>query len=568
MTTTRLLAADDPRAGRSAPAHRDHPAHRAESGSNLSGLGTMLRFMLRRDRLRLPLWVLGLTVMTAYFANAIAVVLEGSSLESMMVFAQNPVMGIITGPGYGFDDITVPRFVVGMYGVFLMLGAALMGILTISRHTRSEEQTGRAELIRANVTGRHTQLIAALVLAVLMSALTSLGMAVAFYFSQAEPRPFSSALLFGVSVGSVGVVFAGVAAVTAQLSAFARACSGIAGAVLAAFFIVRGLGDMSAVQDGDLDWLSWLSPLGWAQQTAPFTLDRWWPLWLSAGFFVLLVALALTLQSRRDLAAGILPDRLGRPGASTTLSSPFALALRLQRSSLIWWSVGILIMGVVFGSFTSPMAEGAEGMPPEILAIMGGADGIVDGYLGYMALYFTIIVAVFAILSASGLRSEEQAYRTEPVLATAVSRPGWMLAWAAVTFLGALLLMGLAGLGEGVGAAASTGDWDLLWPSFVGHVAQTPAVWVLAGIVFALYGIIPRLQGVVWVVFALGAVLALFGGMLDLDEAILDLSLFVHIGQYPSVDLEPLAMAWLTVAAVVLTVIGAAGFRRRSLITA
>ncbi|RAC17472.1 ABC transporter permease, partial [Burkholderia multivorans] len=103
MTTTRLLAADDPRAGRSARAHRDHPAHRAESGSNLSGLGTMLRFMLRRDRLRLPLWVLGLTVMTAYFANAIAVVLEGSSLESMMVFAQNPVMGIITGPGYGFD---------------------------------------------------------------------------------------------------------------------------------------------------------------------------------------------------------------------------------------------------------------------------------------------------------------------------------------------------------------------------------------------------------------------------------------------------------------------------------
>ncbi|NNV08191.1 ABC transporter permease, partial [Geobacillus sp. MMMUD3] len=76
------------------------------------------------------------------------------------------------------------------------------------------------------------------------------------------------------------------------------------------------------------------------------------------------------------------------------------------------------------------------------------------------------------------------------------------------------------------------------------------------------------LQGVVWVVFALGAVLALFGGMLDLDEAVLDLSLFVHIGQYPSVDLEPLAMAWLTGAAVLLTVIGAAGVRRRNLITA
>ncbi|MCT1550171.1 ABC transporter permease [Brevibacterium casei] len=579
--STRLLATDAPPTGsRSADgrsagdrsagrgAHRDHPAHRAESGSNLTGLGTLLRFMLRRDRWRLPLWVLGLSAMTAYFANAIALVLDGSSLESMMVFAKNPVMGVITGPGYGFDDITVPRFIVGMYGVFLMLGAALMGILTISRHTRSEEQTGRAELIRANVTGRHTQLIAALVLAVLMSVLTSLGMAAAFYFSQAEPRPFSSVLLFGVSVGSVGVVFAGVAAVTAQLSAFSRACSGIAGAVLAAFFIVRGLGDMSAVQGGDLDWLSWLSPLGWAQQTAPFTLDRWWPLLLSVGFFVLLVVLALVLQSRRDLAAGILPDRLGRPGASAALSTPFALALRLQRSSLIWWSIGILVMGVVFGSFTSAMSEGADGMPPEILAIMGGAQGIVDGYLGYMALYFTIIVAVFGILSAAGLRGEEQAYRTEPVLATAVSRPGWLLSWAGVTMLGSLLLMALAGLGEGVGAAGSTGDWDLLWPTFVGHVAQTPAVWALAGLVFALYGWVPRLQAFAWIVFALGAVLALFGAMLKLDEAVLDLSVFVHIGQYPAVDLEPAGMLWLTVGAVVLTLLGAVGFRRRNLITA
>src|SRR5699024_9686157 len=105
------------------------------------------------------------------------VVMDGDSLQAMTVLSKNPVMALITGPGYGLDEATVPRFVVGMYGVFLMIGAALMSILTVSRHTRTEEQTGRAELVRANVTGRHTQLIAALVLTVIMNLLLSACMA-------------------------------------------------------------------------------------------------------------------------------------------------------------------------------------------------------------------------------------------------------------------------------------------------------------------------------------------------------------------------------------------------------
>lgn len=550
-------------------AGHDRTRHAEEgTASEVTGLWTLLRLMGRRDRWRAPIWILGLAALTAYFANAIAVVMDDGTLASMVVFAKNPVMGLITGPGYGLDDITIPRFVVGMYGVFLMLGIAMMSITTMTRHTRAEEQTGRAELIRANVTGRHTQLLAALILTLVMNLAAGFLMSLAFFLSEAHPDPLSSALLFGASIAAVGWVFAAVTAVTVQLTSFARAASGIAGAVLAATFVVRGLGDMSAVAGGDLAWLSWLSPLGWSQQTAPYTLDRWAPLLLSLAAVVVLVGLSLFLQSRRDLSAGIFADRLGRAHASSFLSTSPGLVFRLQRANLAWWSIGIFTMAVVFGSFTGAMEEGADGMPPEILDLMGGSGGIVDGYLGYMSLYFAMIVSAYAIIAASSLRAEESGLRTEPVLATAVGRGSWVLSWTLVTLLGSLWLMVLAGVGEGLGASASTGDRSLMGPAILGHTAQTASVWILLGLAIAIYGFAPRLQGLVWIVFVCAAGLALFGQMMRIDDAVLDTSVFVHIGQYPAQDLSAEAVVVLTAATVVLVALGVLGFRRRNLTTA
>ena len=539
-----------------------------DRGSSLAGTGKLLLFMLRRDRIRFPAWVLGLSVMMAYFANALGTVLDEEALGSFATLAMNPVMALIGGPSYGFDQITVGKIIVGLYGVYLMIGAVLMNIMTVSRHTRVEEQTGRAELVRANVVGRHAQLAAALILVALMNVLMTLLMALAFHYSPVEPDSFAVSLLFASSIGAAGLVFAGVTAVTVQLSAFSRAASGMAGAVLAVSFTVRGLGDMSFVQGGNLDWLSWLSPLGWSQQTAPLTLDRWWPLGISLTATVLLAVAGFVLQSRRDLAAGILPDRLGSAVAPSWLRSSLSLAFRLQRSSLQWWSIALLLGGITFGAFVQPMAENAAGMPAEIMVIFGGTEGMVEGYLGFMGIFFAIMVAVFAILSVQALRGEEQGVRTEPVLAAAVSRTGWLLSWILVAALGSLWLLALAGLGDGIGAALATGDWELFGKVLLGQIAHAPAVWALLGLAVALYGFAPRLVGLTWVVFAWGTALSLFGDVMQLDDAVLGTSVFRHIGQYPAQGISWAAVGVLTIIAVALTAIGTVGFRRRDLITA
>ena len=119
--------------------------------------------MLRRDRIRLPAWTLGLTLLMTYFATALnSMVRSPADLEGLTAFTGSPAGALFGGRGFGFDDLTVERFLAGQYGLYVAIGAGLMGLLTVVRHTRAEERSGRAELVRANAVGRHAQLTAAL----------------------------------------------------------------------------------------------------------------------------------------------------------------------------------------------------------------------------------------------------------------------------------------------------------------------------------------------------------------------------------------------------------------------
>ena len=168
----------------------------------------------------------------------------------------------------------------------------------------------------------------------------------------------------------------------------------------------------------------------------------------------------------------------------------------------------------------------------------------------------------------AALEGATEGLRAEPVLATPVSRTAWLLSWIMVTALGILWLLLLAGLGNGLGAGLTMGDWELLVPVVIGHIMHTPAVWLLLGIAVALYGFAPRFIGLSWLVFVYSTMLSFFGEMLNLDEAVLATSVFRHVGEYPAQDISWSAVGGLTLFGVTLTAIGSLCFRRRDLITA
>src|SRR5699024_5080130 len=130
---------------------------------------------------------------------------------------------------------------------------------------------------------------------------------------------------------AVGLFFMGAAAVAAQLTESSRGASAFAGGLLGLAFVVRMAGDMAEFGGSTL---SWFSPLAWAQQTAPFVYDRWWPLLFLVAGAVVFTALGFWLSTRRDLGASLMPTRLGRREAQPWLGTPLGLATHTLRGGL------------------------------------------------------------------------------------------------------------------------------------------------------------------------------------------------------------------------------------------
>lgn len=184
-----------------------------------------------------------------------------------------------------------------------------------------------------------------------------------------------------------------------------------------------------------------------------------------------------------------------------------------------------------------------------------------------MGLTMAFTVTVFAVLAVQAVRAEEAAGRTEPVLATAVSRTGWLGGNLAVTAIAVPWLLFLAGLGTGAAAAIGTGDTALLWKTALGHIAHAPAVWLLLAAAGLLYGALPRALPIVWAALGYGVVAGLFAPVLDMPDGAVRISPFAHVGEYPREHVSAAAVGVLILLTAALTALALRTFNRRDLKT-
>lgn len=288
----------------------------------------MVRILLqqiRRDRLTLPIWILGTAFLLTVTANSVHTLYGTDGAQILTVALATPALLALRGIPNGDSLGSAVHF---QSFAFLAVTIGLMNTFLATRHGRADEEKGRRELVAATPVSRLSPPIATLVLGLIANGLFVV-LAVAGY--QAAGLNAGGAILSATALGVTGLAFLGLGMLAGELTATSRAANGVGAILVLAFYALRAGGDALGKPDiANLTlepaWPSWISPIGWGQQTLAFTDDNWMPVLWIAALAVGAVVIALLVHARRELGESLLPERNGRATARPGFGSPLALA--------------------------------------------------------------------------------------------------------------------------------------------------------------------------------------------------------------------------------------------------
>ena len=475
-------------------------------------------------------------------------------------FANNPALKLFYGTPHHVE--TLGGYVSWRVGGIASLVAAFFGILAAVRALRSEEDAGRYELVAAGALTRRAAFAARI--AGIGAAVAALWLATLVGLVAGGLLAEGSAYL-ALGVVGVAAVYVGIGALASQLMPSGRGALQLAGAVFGLDFLLRAIADIA-----NIPGLHWAAPLGWAEELHPFAGPRPAALLLPAVTTTALLVLALALERRRDLGAGLLAslDSLGRPSASVgrLLRSPVLLALRSEWVGLALWAAATGGFAFVLGTLSNSLVSANLGTLRQQLSKFGsGGFTTPSDVLGLYFLFFVLAVALVCCGQLAAAREEEVEGRLETLFALPEGRTAWFAGRLALAVAGATLVAILAGLGAALGAAAAGAS--VSYPRLIeAGLNCLPASLLFLGIGALFIAAAPRQgAGAAYALVTLAFAWELVGALLGAPAWLLGVSPFHQIGLVPAAPFRagPAAIMLAIGAAAALAAL--ARFRIRDL---
>lgn len=535
---------------------------RSPAQSPLQGLREMVLFLARRNWLRLLVWVVVLVGMIPFvYESQRAAFPTAADREAYASIANTPSVAALTGTAYAAN--TLGGILVLKIWMTLALTLAFVTVFLVTRNGRADEESGRTELLRANVVGRHAYTLANYLVVGAFNVVAGLGIAGT---AMALTLPVMGSLVLGASLTGVGLFFLGVAAIGSQMSSSGRGANSFAATVIGIAYVLRSIGDLNGTVTKP-GWISWLSPIGWGQEMRAFGLNRWWPLMFLVVGAILLCWVSVKVEARRDLGFGVLPDRLGPLAARRFLLSPFGLAVRLQRSTIVGWFIAMVVMALLYGSVASAMVDLLGTNPVFSKVFEGQGQSITNSVVGLLVMLNAIVASAFVVESALQLRVEESSGRAEPQLAGSVSRLRWAGERLLVPVLGSFLMLIVGGAVLGAAYGASQADPSQLGVLLGASITYWPGVLLTAGVCVLLIAFVPREAAAFsWAYFSLIVIISVFGDLFSLPPQIINNTPLTATPRLPAETLSAVPLLILAGIALLLWAIGLLRYTRRDLV--
>ncbi|MFD1472386.1 ABC transporter permease [Companilactobacillus mishanensis] len=526
--------------------------------------GFLTRFSFKKDWLKLVIWTVALAgLFTSVAAKFTSLYGTKSSIDTIVSTLKSPAMTALFGKMPSGPYTTADVFASEMT-VFMAIMAAIMNFSIVIKNTRSDEDTGILEIIRAHSVGKISNLTATLIEVFIVNISIGLLYSIGLITANLHGTDINGDFLLGIGLGVSGLMFASIAAFLAQLVDNARAASMLSYLVLGIMYIARMSTDVSRPK------LTWWVPFGWVELFSIYKDNNWTPVFLMLGLSIILSALAMWINSKRDMGAGIIATRPGRAHASVFLNGTLGLFWRLHRTSIIVWVIGLMVLGFTYGSIFNTIGDLLKTNPT--IATILGPDAlrsanvrIIKEFAAALMIVFGVLAMIPGIQIINYLKTGESKGYLEMIHAKPVGRirlftNNFILALfttylALFTSIWGLQLGGVYSMKHPIGL-------DIFMRGFYGYISP---IFIMLGIAVALIGLAPKLANLSYAYVLVALFVGYFGKLIDLPKWVDKITPFGFIPKVPLHTLDPGTFWWQMLIGLVLIIIGYIGYVNRDI---
>lgn len=526
--------------------------------NRLAGTRLLLSFYLRRERLSLILWILGIAGSTL----AVAISFEElyateAEVEALKHIISNPAITAMVGPAFGIDNYTVEAMMGHQMLLLTLIALALMNIVISAKHTRGDEETGRLEQVQALPVGRLASPFSLFLLLLLANGLITFVTAFGLIGLNLDA---GGSFVYSSVLGLGGFFFGNLTLLVAQIFRSRRVVLGVSFGILLGSYVQRAIGDMLA------EALSYSSPLGLLLYTEAYVNNYLWPMGVILILSIALFSLALLLKGNRDLGSSLIEDRAGKTRGGKMLETPFSFIFRLQFGLILGWLFGIYFLAASYASMLGELEYFLDNLSFIDKMLPGAGEGaLLEEFLLMLMSVMSLLALIPGMLILLRLLKEEEENRLEPILTTGVSRKrilGSYISLAIITSILMILVTVLGFYSVSLLVSEETISFFSLLKLALGYL---PAIFVMLGLTALITGGFPKLRLLLWLYVSYSFVLIYLGDLLEFPKVLHYLTPFGYVIDFPLEGRGLIEALVLLAISISLFVLGTYLYRRRDL---